>query len=235
MLVCPSTLMQLNVAVRGSARDGRQILRPHGRVGQHKGQHRRHVRADHRRSLGEPRQPDFTCTARQIQCAGADLDACIGGEDGAGCPLEGHGVAGKPADGVANARLDALHRQQPANNAGGAHEHLLSPATKRLGGDSRHAPAVIESALASAGVGVARADDDAFDVVGRQPLPANLHGRRTNAVLRENPRRRRGDIADHDGKVEPLRIGPNTTVDAGESVMASEDWRVHGCIQSFPA
>src|SRR5262249_28305949 len=59
------------------------------------------------------------------------------------------------------ARLHGRHRQQPADHAGRADEHPFRIHADRLGGDGGHAAGVRESLLAGAGVGVARADDDA--------------------------------------------------------------------------
>src|SRR4051794_21803865 len=106
----------------------------------------------------------------------------------------------------------------PANNASRANEHLLRAAADDLGCNTSHLPCVFESLGAGAGVGIARANDDAAGVAARQPFLTNAHGSGTHAIASENAGRRRGPIADHQSQIETGRIRPQASVNAGKSI-----------------
>src|SRR5262245_58520224 len=86
------------------------------------------------------------------------------------------------------ARFDALHRQVPADDAGGANEHLLGFTPHAIRRNGCHAFRVTEPLLSRAGVGVAGTNDDAADAGGRNPLAAKLYRCGTDTILRKNTR-----------------------------------------------
>ena len=207
--------------VGGAAGQRVQVGRGDGGVGQDEGQHRRHVRADHRRPLGEAGQPHL---------AAADRDGCVATlmrVSVVRMAWAARSRAAAPASsclaGAGDAVLDVRHRQVPADDAGGADEHLLGPAADGLGGEGGHAAGVVEAALPGAGVGVARADDDAARLGAGQALAADVHRGGADAVLREDAGGRRGAIADDQGQVEALRLGgAQAAVNAGVTVAAGQ-------------
>src|SRR5262249_42418669 len=124
--------------------------------------------------------------------------------------------------GAANAFLDARHRQMPADHARRTDEHLLRPATDRLRSEGAHASRVVETSLAGAGVGVARADDDPASVAAGQQRARNLYRGRDDPVLREDPRGRREEVAHDQRQIETARVGPQTRVNASITIAAGE-------------
>ena len=121
---------------------------------------------------------------------------------------------------IGNARLDQLHWQRPPDHAGRAHQHLFRPAADGKGRAFRHAARVAQALFTRASVGVAGADDDAADLGAGQSFTAHSHRRGADAVLREGSRRHRGPLADDQGEVEPVRIGPNAAMNARVTIAA---------------
>ena len=102
VLVCPSTLTQLNEASAAQSGERVQVGRGDGGVGQDEREHGRHVRADHRRPLGEAGQPHLVPADRDSPRG--HLDARVGRQDGVGGSVEGGGTGFEGPAGAAGCR-----------------------------------------------------------------------------------------------------------------------------------
>ena len=136
-------------------------------------------------------------------------------------------VAVERPGGGADAGFDDLHGKDLADDAGGANEHLRRPTADGLGGHGGHPASVVESALAGAGVGIAGANDDAANIVGRKTLLTDADGSGADTVLCKCAGSSGGRIADNQSQVKALGIRTDAGVNAGEAIAAREMPVVH--------
>ena len=183
-----STVMQLNERSTDLASSRLQYRRGDRRVGEHEGEHRRHVRRDHAGALGDAVDDDLRVA--DLHARGRNLGECVGGHDRA---RRVHQAVGPGAGGkIAQARAAILPPSSgspitpvEAMNicAGGA--PVASLAASRDMGDRLGADAAGES------VGVARIDDQRARQAPCEIGAAPVDRRRGASGAGEHPRRRR--------------------------------------------
>ena len=126
------------------------------------------------------------------------------------------GTSGPGGDG--DAGFEDRHRQRPADHAGAGDEHVRRVAVQFEGEEFGHAAGVEQALVAGAGVGVAGADDEPACGSPADALPADLHRRGADAVLREDAGRRGGPVRHDDAQVAAVGFGAQFGDDAGEAV-----------------
>ena len=214
VLVWPSTVMQLNVVV-GGAPSG-SVCRSAGAtggVGQDEPEHGGHVRADHRRPLGEagdgvapPAVSSRVATLMRVSVVRMAWAASVS----ASRPGCGGG------DRLRDAGFENRHRQRPADHAGARDEHLLGrtaevarppvrPSARRRRGPARRCRrwrcrSRSRSARASAR--------------GRRARLTCTGAAQTRFWV-NTPAAAAGRVGDDDGEVAAVRFGAQAAHDAG--------------------
>ena len=190
--------------IGGERRQRGQIGGIDGGIGQHKRQHRRHVRADHRRPLGE--SGDRTTAPFTFSVACGFWLACRS----SGWPVP---LVRAPSPPAANSRaafgmpvsITCIGNNRPMTPV--EQTSICSCVeAERVGGQRGHAAGVVHALLPGAGVGVAGADDDAAHIGCGQAFPANMDRGGADTVLREYTGGCGGTIADDERQIEPAGL-----------------------------
>ena len=138
-----------------------------GGVGDDDGEHRRHRRSEHRRTLGHPADAE----ARSVGELGDHerlLADRVGREDRLGGRTTGDLVGAEAGHQAGDTRLDRCHRQGDADEPGRAHEHVVGGAAELAADQLARPLGVGSSGCARGRVGVPRVQHDGGRVTGAQ-------------------------------------------------------------------
>ena len=171
-------------------------------VGGDVGQHGGHVGVDHAGALGAGADADGA--AGQLQLIGHFLLHQVGGHDGPGCV--GALLHAHVGDDAAHALQHLLHGELLADDAGGAHEHLVLPQAQQLLRLGLHRLGVLDALLAGGGVGVAAVDDHGAGLALLQDLPVQNDGSGAEFIGGEHGRAGGGLFGVDDGHVGLLAL-----------------------------
>ena len=243
----PSTVIELNVGATAARRIACEHRWLGGRVGREHGEHRRHVRGEHRRALGHPtdgEQPPPVvdpATTASLRTVSVVMIASAAARPDASLPA-------RPSTTTPTRAFNRCQRERHADEAGLADQHLRRRAAHPVGHQLTEPPSSIDPRLPGRRVGVARRQHDCrcpptgLGQVG----PADLDRGRSGQVGREHAggRYRAPIVGGDDGQIR--RAG---RLDANRSAGGDESFRrgdAHGCLlltgtgpsagaRSFPA
>ena len=197
-----STVIALNEPSHRFRQHRLQRLRRDGCVREHVGQHRRHVRRDHARALGDAVDDDFAVP--QLDAGGRDLRIGVGGHDRLGGGEER--VLARVGDERVDNSRDAAAVERLADNAGRGHEDFAWGRADRLGGGLGDMGDRSCADAAGEGVGVAGIDDQRARLAAVQMLTAPVDGRRGALRAGEHARDRRRPVEQRHHDVGSPRI-----------------------------
>ncbi len=190
------------------------------RVGKHQCQHRRHVRPDHRRALGDAGDRDRLLA--DLDHPTANLRDGVGGHHAAGRPLERAFVGAELGRELRQARANLLQRQLLADDARRHHQGLVGLYAAGFGRVSRHLSRVPVALFAGAGIGHAGIDRHAADAVARCAGPVEIHRRRADQILRVHAHAHGRPIGDHQRQIELVRNAFDARINAAGSKSLGE-------------
>ena len=191
-------------------------------IGEDDAEHRRQLRAHHRRPLRHAEQRVSGATGGEGRAG--ELGTSVGGHHAAGGGDNRIGIVGELRRHQSQPLLDLRKGEKLPDHPSGEDEDGIGRSADLFASDGRHPLGIGQAPGSRAGVGVAGIDGDRPEALARRPRPVVDHRRRADEVRGVDAGRGGRAVGNHQRHVLTGRIPLQSGVDAGDAEALRERW-----------